>query len=567
MDKMIQDLNLPLKRHSKVKVLSGGMKRKLSVAIAFVGGSRVVILDEPTAGVDPYSRRAIWDLILKYKNGRTILLSTHHMDEADVLGDRIAIISNGQLRCCGTPLFLKNNLGDGYHLYIVKQQAESSFDNEKNENLVTAFITKHVSTAYLVSESKRELHYILPINELRKGSFEKLFDALESNLSSLGIASYGIKNTTLEEVFLKVAEKSQRDVHCDQTTLGLDGAGSYKVEGKMLLLQQFSTILLKRFYCTKRNWKGLFSQILLPAFFVSIAMSVALTAPKVEDLPPLVLSTSQYYNYTQPKGNVIPYSRNKLDLECNCERWSKDANSEEVFATLFLPSGVGATCVLISPFNNSFDEKMNFSARNYDLLSAFFEPSCESVFVPGVPFDNFVPQSPTNIPHMSNFMPNITTLQSTEPPKRYYPNCHCSDDKTGYVCEDYYTDPPSVKVVTSDILLDISRQNEHEYFLYTTGMYRLRRYGAFSFGLVRDYVPPNFGQNAPPLFRKVAVRNVAKVWYNNKGYHSMPTYVNSLNNAILRANLPKSKGYAAAYGITVINHPMTDTSYLLSKDQ
>ncbi|GIY86928.1 ATP-binding cassette sub-family A member 2 [Caerostris extrusa] len=92
----------------------------------FVGGSRVVILDEPTAGVDPYSRRAIWDLILKYKVvfhivcGRTILLSTHHMDEADVLGDRIAIICNGQLRCCGTPLFLKNNLGDGYHLYIVK---------------------------------------------------------------------------------------------------------------------------------------------------------------------------------------------------------------------------------------------------------------------------------------------------------------------------------------------------------------------------------------------------------------------------------------------------------------
>lgn len=101
----------------------------------------------------------------------------------------------------------------------------------------------------------------------------------------------------------------------DNTVVGLDGAGTYKVEGKMLLLQQFTTILLKRFYCTKRNWKGLFSQILLPAFFVSIAMSVALTAPKVEDLPPLVLSTSQYYNYTQPKGNVIPYSGYRLDLE------------------------------------------------------------------------------------------------------------------------------------------------------------------------------------------------------------------------------------------------------------
>lgn len=67
--RIIQDLSLPLKRHSKVDCLSGGMKRKLSVAIAFVGGSQVVILDEPTAGVDPYSRRAIWDLILKYKKG------------------------------------------------------------------------------------------------------------------------------------------------------------------------------------------------------------------------------------------------------------------------------------------------------------------------------------------------------------------------------------------------------------------------------------------------------------------------------------------------------------------
>lgn len=66
---MIEDLELSNKRHSLVQTLSGGMKRKLSVAIAFVGGSRAIILDEPTAGVDPYARRAIWDLILKYKPG------------------------------------------------------------------------------------------------------------------------------------------------------------------------------------------------------------------------------------------------------------------------------------------------------------------------------------------------------------------------------------------------------------------------------------------------------------------------------------------------------------------
>lgn len=71
--RMIMDLELSNKRHSLVQTLSGGMKRKLSVAIAFVGGSRAVILDEPTAGVDPYARRAIWDLILKYKQGERML--------------------------------------------------------------------------------------------------------------------------------------------------------------------------------------------------------------------------------------------------------------------------------------------------------------------------------------------------------------------------------------------------------------------------------------------------------------------------------------------------------------
>jgi len=64
------DVGLPTKRHCAVETLSGGMKRKLSVAMAFAAGSRTVILDEPTAGVDPYARRAIWDLLIKYKKGR-----------------------------------------------------------------------------------------------------------------------------------------------------------------------------------------------------------------------------------------------------------------------------------------------------------------------------------------------------------------------------------------------------------------------------------------------------------------------------------------------------------------
>ena len=74
---MIHDIELPNKRRNTVDCLSGGMKRKLSVAIAFVAGSRTVILDEPTAGVDPYARRAIWDLLVKYKQG--MLLRTTYI--------------------------------------------------------------------------------------------------------------------------------------------------------------------------------------------------------------------------------------------------------------------------------------------------------------------------------------------------------------------------------------------------------------------------------------------------------------------------------------------------------
>ncbi|CAF4091856.1 unnamed protein product, partial [Adineta steineri] len=116
--KMLADLQLEKKSENYSTELSGGMKRKLSIAIAFVGNSTTVILDEPTAGVDPFARRAIWDLILKYKKDRTIVLSTHHLDEADLLSDRLAIISSGELQCFGTTMYLKRKYGEGYNLIV-----------------------------------------------------------------------------------------------------------------------------------------------------------------------------------------------------------------------------------------------------------------------------------------------------------------------------------------------------------------------------------------------------------------------------------------------------------------
>ncbi|PHT97975.1 ABC transporter A family member 11 [Capsicum chinense] len=93
---------------------SGGMKRRLSVAIALIGDPKLVILDEPTTGMDPITRRHVWDIIEKAKKGRAIILTTHSMEEADVLSDRIAIMAKGRLRCIGTSIRLKSKFGTGF---------------------------------------------------------------------------------------------------------------------------------------------------------------------------------------------------------------------------------------------------------------------------------------------------------------------------------------------------------------------------------------------------------------------------------------------------------------------
>jgi len=88
--------------------LSGGNKRKLQVGLAFVGDScKLILLDEPTAGLDISARRRMWDMLMRYKEDRVIILTTHYMDEAEILGDRIGIMSQGKLVCLGTTNFLK----------------------------------------------------------------------------------------------------------------------------------------------------------------------------------------------------------------------------------------------------------------------------------------------------------------------------------------------------------------------------------------------------------------------------------------------------------------------------
>ena len=120
-EKLLKDVGIWEFRNTYGKDLSGGNKRKLSVAIALCGKSRFVMLDEPTAGMDLQARRNLWNMLRAYRNDRIIILTTHYMDEADILGDRIGIMQDGKLVTVGSSLFLKKRYGVGYNLTIVKQ--------------------------------------------------------------------------------------------------------------------------------------------------------------------------------------------------------------------------------------------------------------------------------------------------------------------------------------------------------------------------------------------------------------------------------------------------------------
>lgn len=207
---MVDEVGLADKLNTVVSALSGGMKRKLSLGIALIGDSKVVILDEPTSGMDPYSMRLTWQLIKRIKKGRIILLTTHSMDEADVLGDRIAIMANGSLKCCGSSLFLKHQYGVGYTLTLVKTSPGAS--------AAADIVYRHIPSATCVSEVGTEISFKLPLAS--SASFEYMFREIESciskadanlisseieNRTDFGIESYGISVTTLEEVFLRVA--------------------------------------------------------------------------------------------------------------------------------------------------------------------------------------------------------------------------------------------------------------------------------------------------------------------------------------------------------------------------
>ena len=270
------ELDLASVLDKQVKTLSGGFKRRLSVALALTGDPRLVILDEPSSGMDTTSRRALWAALKQNRADRVLLVSTHSMEEADAMADRLAILVHGTLKACGEPMALKSKFGLGYRLHCVRSPPAHSAPDEGGATAAAlasshqrgragggmaaglekleGWVKQHVAEAKVVATSASEVTFELGLPDAlpvkgtsshaaaggaddaqqrqrsveagrsggggagqhvggeaggsRKSKLAAMLRGLDASLdtNSLGISTYGLTCTSLEDVFLQICE-------------------------------------------------------------------------------------------------------------------------------------------------------------------------------------------------------------------------------------------------------------------------------------------------------------------------------------------------------------------------
>ncbi|XP_078319098.1 uncharacterized protein LOC111121791 isoform X3 [Crassostrea virginica] len=512
-DGLLHDVDLWHVQDAMVSSLSGGMQRRLCVALAFAGDSKAVILDEPTSGVDPSGRRSIWNLLVKRKmmsadRGCTILLSTHFLDEADTVGDRIAVMHKGRLLCTGSPMFLKQRLGSGYHLKFAKAETCDT-------DAVLATIRSFIPQADLISKIGSEVTVSLPFTNEQTNQFFKCLRHIDREAASLGVDNYGIYDTTLEEVFHKVCTVADNDMmlteevlkECRQkpklkapqdtpsedssSDLSISFSTGYTGEKRKSLINhklgQFFGLLIKRFHHYRRDWRMFLSVFLLPLVFMTASLGLMELQPKTDSAPPRILTPPLYgpHSHAFVKDSI----HSKM--------------TQNMLENMRTSPGFGTTCMANVKY--------------------------------GPPFECVAPDQ------------KFSAVMSGQK----YDNCTCVNNK--YTCSHatMYQEVPHLTTRTTTELYNLANKDIERYLLQTSQRFLWNRFGGLSF--------------APDSSDPTKMKST--VWFNNKGRHAMPSFYNALSNTLLRATL--SEGGVAdpeSYGITTINQPVLLHGLQLSSD-
>jgi len=198
----------------KVSTFSGGMKRRLSVAISMIGSPSVTYLDEPSTGLDPASRRSLWACVKEAKKSRAIFLTTHSMEEAEELCDRVGIFVDGSLRCIDSPKALSARFG-GYYVLTVTTLSTDTLQavcckvQEMCQGVARATYALGTTQRFEVATSKLTL--------------SQVFLTMGQCKQALGITDWGIANATLEETFIRICNNAQNASLASNHVGGTDG--------------------------------------------------------------------------------------------------------------------------------------------------------------------------------------------------------------------------------------------------------------------------------------------------------------------------------------------------------
>ena len=259
--------------------LSAGQRRKLSIAISVIGGSEVIFLDEPSSGMDITSRRNLWEILKKIIEKRIIILTTHYMEEASVLGNRIGIMAEGVLKCIGTPLFLIEKYGKYLSINIYK---EKDADNNK---IINFFKSKAegIETEILTQEILIRIPKNRPGTNTKNIDIQRFFSELDNNTNSLRIKSYSASMPTLEDVFLNVGSVRMEEEEILKTGK-IDEAENERILFKQKYIKDFSKpgkfcydlgiLLKKRGLQIIRDTKTFMLEILCPILLVIVGCLV-----------------------------------------------------------------------------------------------------------------------------------------------------------------------------------------------------------------------------------------------------------------------------------------------------
>ncbi|KAG1840268.1 hypothetical protein DFJ58DRAFT_858320 [Suillus subalutaceus] len=320
-EQLLRDCDLGKKIHANASTLSGGQKRKLQLAIGLVGGSKIVLVDECTSGVDPLSRRALWRTLTSVRLDRTIVFTTHFLDEADLLADNIAILAApGKLVAEGTPVALKSNLGQGYSVQVMFDSHDLP---EKDLPTETLDCIRQICTQCSMSlSSPSQASYHL-----------KSKDPVVVEKCS-HVASCDVLGTSIEDIFLDLMARQTGSVSLDSTEKSIASSGGISEPilakltddpsappGALQLtdgrprspLSQALTIFYKRALIARRSWLTPLLVVLIavcgsciPLVFLSGQDTTCTTQFKNESVISLYFPESPvYYSETGPGTQIL----------------------------------------------------------------------------------------------------------------------------------------------------------------------------------------------------------------------------------------------------------------------